>query len=152
MLFCRKDPSSFKGYSDYLGSIIKLVRMRRKRLNYRLREDEIEGKIIIKVANLLQQCWQNQGLVGLREHDNDYDNDGKLDCENRMNILSTNFINPCEMKRDRGKAIYTNKVAIFITKTKSISSKKFIELPSIESWPNDECKFKERSKVLTKIE
>nr|CDQ06788.1 Bm8679, isoform b [Brugia malayi] len=51
----RKDPSSFKGYTDYLGSIMKLVRMRRKRLNYRLREDEIEGKIIIKVANLLRQ-------------------------------------------------------------------------------------------------
>ncbi|KAK6104682.1 U3 small nucleolar RNA-associated protein 6 family protein [Brugia pahangi] len=62
----RKDPSSFKGYTDYLGSIMKLVRMRRKRLNYRLREDEIEGKIIIKVANLLRQCCERfQGRAEL---------------------------------------------------------------------------------------
>ncbi|VDM12310.1 unnamed protein product [Wuchereria bancrofti] len=56
----RKDPSSFKGYTDYLGSIMKLVRMRRKRLKYRFREDKIEGKIIIKVANLRQCCERFQ--------------------------------------------------------------------------------------------
>uniref|UniRef100_A0A0R3RK53 U3 small nucleolar RNA-associated protein 6-like protein n=1 Tax=Elaeophora elaphi TaxID=1147741 RepID=A0A0R3RK53_9BILA len=54
----RKDSLSFKGYTDYLESVLKLIRMRRKRIKYRLREDEIEGKIKIKIANLLRQCCE----------------------------------------------------------------------------------------------
>uniref|UniRef100_A0A915PR14 U3 small nucleolar RNA-associated protein 6 homolog C-terminal domain-containing protein n=1 Tax=Setaria digitata TaxID=48799 RepID=A0A915PR14_9BILA len=54
----QKDASSFKTYADYLESVLKLVRMRRKRIKYRLRENEIEGKIKIKIANLLRQCCE----------------------------------------------------------------------------------------------
>ncbi|KAL3989975.1 U3 small nucleolar RNA-associated protein 6 family protein [Acanthocheilonema viteae] len=60
----RKDSLSFRGYTDYLESILKLIRMRRKRIKYRLKEDEIESKIKIKIANLRRQyCERFKGRL-----------------------------------------------------------------------------------------
>lgn len=50
--FQRKDPNDFLLYADYLHGALKLVRLRRKLLNYKMKNSEVVKPMKAKIAFL----------------------------------------------------------------------------------------------------
>uniref|UniRef100_F1KTA6 U3 small nucleolar RNA-associated protein 6 n=1 Tax=Ascaris suum TaxID=6253 RepID=F1KTA6_ASCSU len=51
-----KDPNDFMLYADYLRGALRLIRIRRRRLKYFFKHNEIDGAIKGKIADIYRRC------------------------------------------------------------------------------------------------
>uniref|UniRef100_A0A915BZ35 U3 small nucleolar RNA-associated protein 6 n=2 Tax=Parascaris univalens TaxID=6257 RepID=A0A915BZ35_PARUN len=68
-----KDPNDFMLYADYLRDALRLIRIRRGRLKYFLKHNEIDGAIKGKIADIYRRCSERfQGRVDIWRKRLDY--------------------------------------------------------------------------------